>query len=106
MLALFRRRWMKMSTLRGLEAGSVIIRDLRAWHGVGTISTAISTAPRLRRSWAPYLAATHCVVLVQGTPNLSDHIRSIPNVEYCAPWFYRTGMHQRTLPYEVREMLY
>jgi hypothetical protein len=97
---------MKMSTLRGLEAGSVIIRDLRAWHGVGAITLYVSTASRLgSQSRCNSLRSYCCVALVQGTPNLSDHIRSIPNVEYCAPWFYRTGMHQRTLPYEVREIL-
>jgi len=48
-------RWMKLSTVCPVPAGSVLIRDVRAWHG--------------------------------GTPNLSEEIRAIPNVEYFAPWF-------------------
>lgn len=47
--------WMKLSTVCPAPAGSVMIRDVRAWHG--------------------------------GTPNLSDHVRSIPNLEFYAPWF-------------------
>jgi ectoine hydroxylase-related dioxygenase (phytanoyl-CoA dioxygenase family) len=47
--------WMKHSTVNPAPAGSVIIRDVRAWHG--------------------------------GTPNLSDEVRAIPNVEFYAPWF-------------------
>ncbi|MGE0624165.1 MAG: phytanoyl-CoA dioxygenase family protein [Pseudomonadales bacterium] len=47
--------WMKLSTVCPVPAGSVLIRDIRAWHG--------------------------------GTPNLSDEVRAIPNVEYWAPWY-------------------
>ena len=47
--------WMKLSTVCPVPAGSVLIRDVRAWHG--------------------------------GTPNLSDQVRAIPNVEYWAPWY-------------------
>ncbi len=47
--------WMRLSTVCPAPAGSVQIRDVRAWHG--------------------------------GTPNLSDHRRAIPNVEFYAPWF-------------------
>ncbi|HEY5646366.1 MAG TPA: phytanoyl-CoA dioxygenase family protein [Pseudomonadales bacterium] len=47
--------WMKLSTVCPVPAGSVLIRDIRAWHG--------------------------------GTPNLSDQVRAIPNVEYWAPWY-------------------
>ncbi|MFN8024670.1 MAG: phytanoyl-CoA dioxygenase family protein [Acidimicrobiales bacterium] len=47
--------WMRRSTVCPVPAGSVQIRDVRAWHG--------------------------------GTPNLSDRVRAIPNVEYYAPWF-------------------
>ena len=47
--------WMRLSTVCPAPAGSVQIRDVRAWHG--------------------------------GTPNVSDHVRSIPNVEFFAPWF-------------------
>lgn len=47
--------WMRLSTVCPAPAGSVQIRDVRAWHG--------------------------------GTPNLSDEVRAIPNVEYYAPWF-------------------
>ena len=47
--------WMKFSTVCPAPAGSVMIRDVRAWHG--------------------------------GTPNLSDEVRAIPNVEYFAPWY-------------------
>jgi ectoine hydroxylase-related dioxygenase (phytanoyl-CoA dioxygenase family) len=47
--------WMRLSTVCPVPAGSVQIRDVRAWHG--------------------------------GTPNLSDDVRAIPNVEYYAPWF-------------------
>ena len=47
--------WMRLSTVCPAPAGSVQIRDVRAWHG--------------------------------GTPNLSDEVRAIPNVEFYAPWF-------------------
>ena len=47
--------WMRLSTVCPAPAGSVQIRDVRAWHG--------------------------------GTPNVSDHVRAIPNVEFYAPWF-------------------
>lgn len=47
--------WMRLSTVCPAPAGSVLIRDVRAWHG--------------------------------GTPNLSDATRSIPNLEFYAPWF-------------------
>jgi ectoine hydroxylase-related dioxygenase (phytanoyl-CoA dioxygenase family) len=47
--------WMRLSTACPAAAGSVQIRDVRAWHG--------------------------------GTPNLSDDLRAIPNLEFYAPWF-------------------
>ena len=47
--------WMRLSTVCPAPAGSVLIRDVRAWHG--------------------------------GTPNLTDATRSIPNLEFYAPWF-------------------
>ena len=47
--------WMKLSTVCPAPAGSVLIRDPRAWHG--------------------------------GTPNLSNEVRAIPNIEYFAPWY-------------------
>lgn len=47
--------WMKLSTVCPAPAGSIMVRDVRAWHG--------------------------------GTPNLSDEVRSIPNLEFYAPWF-------------------
>ena len=47
--------WMRLSTVCPAPAGSVQIRDVRAWHG--------------------------------GTPNVSDHLRAIPNLEFYAPWF-------------------
>ncbi len=47
--------WMRLSTVCPAPAGSIMIRDTRAWHG--------------------------------GTPNLSDAARSIPNLEFYAPWF-------------------
>ena len=34
-----------------------------------------------------------------GTPNLSQHVRSLPNIEYYAPWFRSEGVH-RCMPYE------
>jgi ectoine hydroxylase-related dioxygenase (phytanoyl-CoA dioxygenase family) len=47
--------WMRSSRLYPLSAGSVILRDVRAWHG--------------------------------GTPNVSDEVRAMPNVEFFAPWY-------------------
>lgn len=47
--------WMRLSTVCPAPAGSIQIRDVRAWHG--------------------------------GTPNLSDDLRAIPNLEFYAPWF-------------------
>jgi hypothetical protein len=35
-----------------------------------------------------------------GTPNLSDHLRSLPNIEYYAPWFRSEGIH-RCMPHEL-----
>ena len=40
-----------------------------------------------------------------GTPNLSDKIRAIPNVEYHAPWFMDAGRQKRTMPRDVYEKL-
>lgn len=51
--------WMRLSTVCPAPTGSVLIRDVRAWHG--------------------------------GTPKLSDEVRSIPNVEFCAPWYRDRG---------------
>jgi len=47
--------WMRLSTVCSLPAGSIMIRDVRAWHG--------------------------------GTPNVSETMRAIPNLEIYAPWF-------------------
>ena len=47
--------WMRLSTVAPVPAGSMMILDVRAWHG--------------------------------GTPNLSDEVRAIPNLEFYAPWF-------------------
>jgi ectoine hydroxylase-related dioxygenase (phytanoyl-CoA dioxygenase family) len=47
--------WMRLSTVCPAPAGSILVRDVRAWHG--------------------------------GTPNVSDATRSIPNLEFYAPWF-------------------
>ena len=47
--------WMRLSTVCPAPAGTVQIRDVRAWHG--------------------------------GTPNLSNELRAIPNLEFYAPWF-------------------
>lgn len=47
--------WMKLSTVCPTPAGSIMIRDVRAWHS--------------------------------GSPNVSDHMRAIPNIELYAPWF-------------------
>lgn len=47
--------WMRLNTVCPLPAGSIMIRDTRAWHG--------------------------------GTPNVSDAVRAIPNLEFYAPWF-------------------
>jgi ectoine hydroxylase-related dioxygenase (phytanoyl-CoA dioxygenase family) len=47
--------WMRLSTVCPAPAGSIMIRDVRAWHG--------------------------------GTPNISDSMRAIPNLEFYAPWF-------------------
>ena len=59
--------WMKLSTVCPAPAGSVLIRDVRAWHG--------------------------------GTPNLSNEVRAIPNVEYFAPWY-----REQTTPCMPREI--
>ncbi len=47
--------WMRLSTVCPAPAGTIMIRDVRAWHG--------------------------------GTPNVSDAMRAIPNLEFYAPWF-------------------
>jgi ectoine hydroxylase-related dioxygenase (phytanoyl-CoA dioxygenase family) len=63
--------WMKLSTVCPAPAGSVLIRDTRAWHG--------------------------------GTPNLSDHVRAMPNAEFHAPW-YREPM-RASMPRHIYETL-
>lgn len=35
-----------------------------------------------------------------GTPNLSDHVRALPNIEYYAPWFRSEAIH-RCMPYDI-----
>ncbi len=69
--------WMRLSTVCPAPAGSVQIRDVRAWHG--------------------------------GTPNVSDEMRAIPNVELYAPWFREPILpgishadHQRLSPHGQR----
>lgn len=63
--------WMKLSTLCPAPAGSVVIRDIRAWHG--------------------------------GTPNVSDHVRSIPNIEFWAPWYREQT--RKCMPREIYDTL-
>lgn len=63
--------WMKLSTVSPAPAGSVLIRDVRCWHG--------------------------------GTPNLSDEVRAIPNVEFYAPWF-RENL-RKSVPREIYDQL-
>lgn len=63
--------WMKLSTLCPAPAGSVILRDMRTWHG--------------------------------GTPNLSNEVRAIPNVEFYAPWFIEP--QPRSVPRHIYDSL-
>ncbi|MEL6893396.1 MAG: phytanoyl-CoA dioxygenase family protein, partial [Actinomycetota bacterium] len=35
-----------------------------------------------------------------GTPNVSDHVRALPNIEYYAPWFRSEGIH-RCMPRDL-----
>jgi hypothetical protein len=35
-----------------------------------------------------------------GTPNLSNEVRALPNIEYYAPWFRSEGIN-RCMPYEL-----
>jgi ectoine hydroxylase-related dioxygenase (phytanoyl-CoA dioxygenase family) len=63
--------WMRLSTVCPAPAGSVMIRDVRAWHG--------------------------------GTPNLSNEVRAIPNVEFYAPW-YRSPI-RRSMPRNLYDTL-
>ena len=63
--------WMKLSTVCPAPAGSVLIRDVRAWHG--------------------------------GTPNLSEEVRAMPNLEYFAPWYRERN--KVCLPFRVWETL-
>ncbi|MFT7246331.1 MAG: ectoine hydroxylase-related dioxygenase (phytanoyl-CoA dioxygenase family) [Candidatus Azotimanducaceae bacterium] len=63
--------WMRLSTVCPAPAGSVMIRDVRAWHG--------------------------------GTPNLSNEVRAIPNVEFYAPW-YRSPI-RRSMPRDLYDTL-
>jgi len=63
--------WMKLSTVCPAPAGSVLLRDVRAWHG--------------------------------GTPNVSQEIRAIPNVEFYAPWFIE--QQSKSVPRDVYDGL-
>ena len=43
-----------------------------------------------------------------GTPNLSNHVRSIPSATFCAPWFNpsaATNARLRSLPHPVFKSL-
>ena len=64
-------QWMKLSAVCPAPAGSVMIRDVRAWHG--------------------------------GTPNVSDEMRAIPNVEFYAPWFIER--QPKSVPREIYDGL-
>ncbi len=63
--------WMKLATVCPAPAGSVLLRDIRAWHG--------------------------------GTPNLSDQVRAIPNVEFWAPWYREPT--RKCMPREIFDSL-
>ncbi len=63
--------WMKLATLCPAPAGSVVLRDMRTWHG--------------------------------GTPNVSDEVRAIPNVEFYAPWYIEP--QPRSVPREIYDSL-
>lgn len=71
--------WMQLSTVCPAPAGSIMLRDVRAWHG--------------------------------GTPNVSDAVRSIPNLEFYAPWYREPivpgiAYHDfKTLPERARELI-
>lgn len=39
-----------------------------------------------------------------GTPNLSDHVRAFPNIEYYAPWFRSEGIN-RCMPFDQWQRL-
>lgn len=71
--------WMRLSTVCPAPAGSIMIRDVRAWHG--------------------------------GTPNVSDAARSIPNLEFYAPWYREPivpgiSYHDfKTLPERTQELV-
>ena len=40
-----------------------------------------------------------------GTPNLSDEVRAMPSIEYCAAWVAGTIPHPKTMPHEIWEQL-
>jgi len=63
--------WMRVSRLFPLKAGSIILRDVRAWHG--------------------------------GTPNVSQFVRCMPNVEFLAPWYREPVV--RSLPLALYDRL-
>ena len=62
---------MRVSRLFPLKAGSIILRDVRAWHG--------------------------------GTPNVSQFVRCMPNVEFLAPWYREPVV--RSLPLALYDRL-
>ena len=81
--------WMKLSTVAPLNAGGVIIRDLRAW--VSSLSHSSFSCALFHCEVTGYcVVLVRCVVLCSeqhgGTPNLSDEVRAIPNAEFHAPW--------------------
>ena len=70
--------WMRLSTVCPAPAGSVLIRDVRAWHG-GTpnLSDELRAIPNAE-FWAPWYRETSKICMPREVwSGLSDHARSI-----------------------------
>lgn len=70
--------WMRLSTVCPARAGSVLIRDVRAWHG-GTpnLSDELRAIPNAE-FWAPWYREQPKICMPQSVwAGLSDHARSI-----------------------------
>ena len=113
---------MRLSTLVGAPAGAGVFRDHRAWHGAPPQpQPGPSPIPHIVRLWGLPVSQSvcHCtlpdrvsvkyflrmlVVATGATPNLSNTVRSMPNIEWAAAWSAGPEI-PKTMPDEVFQTL-
>ena len=103
---------MRLSTLVGAPAGAGVFRDHRAWHGAPPQpQPGPSPIPHIVRLWGLPVSQSICQVLFEdavvatgATPNLSNTVRSMPNIEWAAAWSAGPEI-PKTMPDEVFQTL-